>query len=268
MRQNSMKEHFMERIKELQQIRRSLNRKNGDRPKGRLRITHKRGKPMYYHEWKNGKSKYIRKGDIELARQLAQKIYEEKVLNAVKQEMMAIEKYMKLTPGTSAESVYEEMNQDRRKLIRPIRPTREDRVNQWLSEPYEGKPFREDAPPFYTNRGERVRSKSELIIANLLDRLGIAYKYEAPLFLEGYGVVYPDFTILHPVTLEEIYLEHFGMMDDPEYVQKALKKINLYELNGIFPGKRLILTHETLNEPLDSKLLIKILEAYLMESQS
>ena len=41
-------------------------------------------------------------------------------MNAVKQEMMAIEKYMKLAPGTSAESVYEEMNRDRRKLIRQL----------------------------------------------------------------------------------------------------------------------------------------------------
>ncbi len=42
-----------------------------------------------------------------------------------------------------------------------------------MNQSYEKMSFREDAPEYYSNKGERMRSKSEVIIANLLDKLGI-----------------------------------------------------------------------------------------------
>ena len=55
--------------------------------------------------------------------------------------------------------------------------------------------------------------------------------------MKRFGIVYPDFTFLSPKTGEEIYWEHDGRMDDPEYARKAIKKIETYEKNGIFQGK-------------------------------
>lgn len=65
-----------------------------------------------------------------------------------------------------------------------------------MSKEYTGKQFREGEPVILTNRGERVRSKSEKIIADCFFRKGIPYKYECPLYLKGLGIIYPDFTIL------------------------------------------------------------------------
>ena len=45
------------------------------------------------------------------------------------------------------------------------------------------------------------------------------------------------------------------MMDDPEYAANALMRIDLYERNGIFPGDRLIITHETGRQPLRTRLI-------------
>lgn len=73
----------------------------------------------------------------------------------------------------------------------------------------------------------------------------ILYQYERPLYLKGFGTVHPDFTFLSRETGEEIYWEHDGRMDDPIYAQNAVKKIQAYEENGIYPGERLILTFET-----------------------
>ena len=53
----------------------------------------------------------------------------------------------------------------------------------------------------------------------------IAYKYECPLHLKGYGMVYPDFTFLSRKTKQEIYWEHDGRMDDSVYAQNAVRKI-------------------------------------------
>lgn len=47
---------------------------------------------------------------------------------------------------------------------------------------------------------ERVRSKSEKILADYFYRRKIPYKYECPLTLKGVGTVYPDFTFLSPKT--------------------------------------------------------------------
>ena len=56
-----------------------------------------------------------------------------------------------------------------------------------------------------TENGERVRSKSEKILADYFYRQNILYKYEKPLYLKGYGTVYPDFTFLSSKTGKEIY---------------------------------------------------------------
>ena len=45
--------------------------------------------------------------------------------------------------------------------------------------------------------------------------------------MNGYGIVYPDFTLLSRKTGKEIYWEHEGMMDDQEYARKAVQKIDL-----------------------------------------
>ncbi len=49
---------------------------------------------------------------------------------------------------------------------------------------------------YRTEKGELVRSKSEMNIANALFRTEIPYKYECPLTLNDGRVIYPDFTVL------------------------------------------------------------------------
>ena len=61
---------------------------------------------------------------------------------------------------------------------------------------------------------------------------------------------------------EEIYWEHFGMMDDPNYVENAMQKLMLYQQNGIFPGEQLIITFETRKNPLNQKQILNLVEHY------
>jgi len=53
-------------------------------------------------------------------------------------------------------------------------------------------------------------------------------------------------------------------MDDPEYARKAIRKIETYEKNGIFPGQKLILTFETLQDGLDMKVVESLVKEYLL----
>lgn len=103
--------------------------------------------------------------------------------------------------------------------------------------------------PYLTAKGDYVRSKSEVIIANELYNHGISYDYEKPLLLSGYSKpILPDFTIYTPMGNSTIFWEHCGLMNDSEYRSKWEWKKQLYERNGISDWqKNLIVTYEAQN---------------------
>src|SRR6185437_8685201 len=85
-----------------------------------------------------------------------------------------------------------------------------------------------------------VRSKSEVIIANMLHERGIAYYYEKPLFAPDGTMYLPDFTLIW--NGEEVYWEHVGMLSSPKYVEHWKQKSAWYEKH--FAG-RLRITYES-----------------------
>lgn len=234
-------------------------------PEGSLRISSSRNRVQYYlrNDPKNFVGSYIAKKDLPMVQQLAQKEYDKKILTSAEQEIHAIDQYLKECPKRYVEEVYESMHIEKQKLVIPILETVEQFVKKWQQNSYEGKTFAEDAPALFTAKGERVRSKSEVIIADLLEREKIPYHYEKPIWLKGWRNVYPDFTVLNVLQRKEIYWEHLGMMDDPEYAEKAIQKIEMYQKNHIFPGDNLILTYETKNFPLNQKNILNVIQHYL-----
>ena len=102
-----------------------------------------------------------------------------------------------------------------------------------------------------TVRGELVRSKSEVIIANALFYNGLSYEYEPELELEG-KIKRPDFKIVDADTGMEWYWEHCGMMSDVKYAKRWEDKEKFYAKNGIVRGKNLIVTEERAGEGLNS----------------
>ena len=110
---------------------------------------------------------------------------------------------------------------------------------------------KDNQKPYPTLKGDFVRSKSEVIIANELYIAKISYEYEKPLYLKGYEHPFlPDFTIqLHDKT---VYWEHCGLMSDEQYRTKWERKKRVYEKFGIAEWNRsLIVTYETYAGSLD-----------------
>jgi hypothetical protein len=95
-----------------------------------------------------------------------------------------------------------------------------------------------------TTRGELVRSKSELVIANYLHGRGIPYRYERP--VDGTAVpgkLRPDFSFETDAG-DLLLWEHLGMLDRPDY-QKAWEwKREWYHQNGFKEGENLFTTTE------------------------
>ena len=53
------------------------------------------------------------------------------------------------------------------------------------------------------------------------------------------------------------------MMDKQEYATTAIRKIESYQKNDIYPGERLILTFETEQSVLNSKTIEGLVNKYL-----
>lgn len=207
---------------------------------------------------------YIPKKNIELARNLAQRDYDNKLLHEIEQRQKLLDKFIEEYPDEALEQVYYGMNDYRKALIHPIIETDEQYEKVWLSTPYIRKMIGDEVPVIITENGERVRSKSEKMIADKLKQLRIPYRYEAPLRLGRSTVLHPDFTLLNVKERKEIYYEHFGMMDNPEYVESALNRMELYEKNGIFPGDRLLFSWETMAMPLNMRTVETMLKKFLV----
>ncbi|WP_240374047.1 RecQ family ATP-dependent DNA helicase [Bacillus piscicola] len=92
---------------------------------------------------------------------------------------------------------------------------------------------------YRTRKGDLVRSKSEVIIANLLYDAGINYEYEKKLYYEQGRWIEPDFTIT--AGEKEIYWEHLGMIGKASYDKRWLEKTAVYDT--YFPGQ-LEITYE------------------------
>lgn len=121
-----------------------------------------------------------------------------------------------------------------------------------------GNQFYEDRLVHKTVRGELVRSKSEVIIANALHYHNLEYVYEPELIFEGKSKR-PDFRVIDDDTGEEWYWEHCGMMDDPKYKKRWEDKKAFYKKNGIEEGKNLIVTYDV-DGALDSQQVESIIQ--------
>ena len=199
--------------------------------------------------------------ELETINGLLQKQYLSTVLKTNKKELSAIEKMSKLYPSTLAEDVYDQLSEGRKSHIKPINVYDDAYAQKWMEAPYKRKPFKKDMPEFYTTKGERVRSKSEIIIADRLRANGIPYRYECPLKV-GKKIIHPDFTILRMSDRKILYHEHCGKMGDQKYIEDMLTRAKDYSLEDIILGDRLFYTFESEATPLDVTMLDMLIKKH------
>lgn len=99
-----------------------------------------------------------------------------------------------------------------------------------------------------TYAGESVRSKNELIIANIMKRIGVLYMYEY--FVQDIGQNC-DFVFLAGGKI--YYLEVLGMMENEQYRQRWENKEKIYKRIGLINGDKLIVLNLSANENLEER---------------
>ena len=234
-------------------------------PKGKIYVRHNKSKVYYYFSEGacGSKERMLGKKDRELISELLQKNYLDKVYKAAKNELEALKRIKSLYPEIVAEEVYENLSEDKRMLVIPVVLTDEQLISKWEESEYTPHPISNEVPFYQTMKGERVRSKSEVIIADRLFANGIPYKYECPIRV-GDKIIHPDFSILRISDRKIVYYEHCGKMDDPKYAEDIVNRVNDYSREGIILGDRLFMTFETSQTPLDVRVLDNMIKNNFM----
>lgn len=264
----------MERIisdlkKELQQLNRMLRKvkETEKEVKGSLSIRN-RGDTYIFFRYtdRNTPLEYLSSSKTELLSRLAQKRYDEQMTKAIKERIKAIEKSLKPLEGLKDKKdlshIYNDMPKELKQHIKPQMDENEEYAAKWQSKKLLSNSM-EKKHPCKTLRGEYVRSKSEALIADRLYANGIPYHYEPMVMKTGWPSLSPDFYVLNKRTRENFFWEHFGKMDDPAYCNKNMKKIKDYADMGYIQGKDLIITYETLEHPLDTNYIERIIKRLL-----
>ncbi len=205
--------------------------------------------------------KYISKKNRPLAEKLAYKKYLCLQLQDLENELKAIKAYLKHRAPQLITKESFLQNQSLLALISPYyKPLSQDLEN-WTNEPYHQNPHHPENLIHKSLSGNALRSKSEAMIDTFLYKSRIPFRYECQLIL-GNQILYPDFTIRHPKTGKIYYWEHFGMMDNPEYLAKATSKFQTYINHNIFPNDNLITTYESKENPLSVHVISKTIDNY------
>lgn len=233
----------------------------------RIHVNNSGGRTQFYLRNDNNNScgRYLseQKDRITIQKYL-QRWYDEKVLKQISSEIMSLETFLATAEVTANQisKIFSNSSPKVKKYIKPVECSIEDYAADWSAIPYECKQMNQNITEYFTEKGERVRSKSELNIANALFKYNIPYKYECPLLLRSGVTIYPDFTVLNPYICEEVYWEHRGMMDDRDYAKHAVLRVKEYEKSGLFLGKNLIITEEISSAPLSTTEIEKIIGVY------
>lgn len=194
----------------------------------------------------------LSKSEDALARDLVKKRHLSDRLELLQRQIDMIDRFLLDYPN--AQVLFDPSREscpDYWKLLQRTIYERQQKIDQWLHEPYESCPEHPEQKIYETKSGIFVRSKSEVLIADSIFDDGVVFRYEQALKI-GDQTVYPDFAMLDPVGLTEvIYLEHYGMMDVPAYVQRTKMKQALYLESGLITSGRMISSFESKEYPLD-----------------
>ena len=212
------------------------------------------------------KEHYIPDDDLKDYRRLARKAYARKMLPQLERDQDAIDAFLSGFSWQEERILADSMDPKLITLCGKGFDSKTTFAEKWISQTWTEHPILGDPPDRPVISGHVVRSKSEEFIDNALFNHGLLFFYEKPLYLPGMKYpVFPDFTILDLRTLEEVYWEHLGRMDDPAYADANCKKLMELMRCGLYPGPRLILTFETSEHPLSSLDVEMIIQKYFLK---
>ncbi len=257
--------HLKKRESIIKKALKLAEQEEGSFSEGRLRVVKIEKGCRYYNVVKKNDTngEYLSVKEKPLIKELAQKDYNKRFLKEAKEELKTLQRTIDKFESINGDGTFLNLSPERQRLVTPYIISDDLYAEEWQSKKFKTNSYLPENKRYDTKRGEKVRSKSEAIIADILYDLRVPYRYEAPLQL-NVGIRYPDFTLLNIKTKEEIFLEHLGLMDEDEYRAATFHKLDEYRENGIYLGRNLLITYETEESPLDIKGIKRMLQDLLL----
>lgn len=234
-----------------------LQKRQAKHPEGKIiHSTKKKGINWFVSD---GKTKEYT-SDKAIIEALVRKKYELMLLEELQDEEKILERYEKLLEKKKSEEMLEPTSIFQKYLINSYQ-SKSEKIKSWIEKPKIQNNYHTESLQHGNKRGELFRSKAENMIAIQLKIKGIPYRYENQITINGNTYI-PDFTIINPKTDKLVIWEHLGKIQNVDYVRKNLKKMGDYVSAGWIPGINLILTSETLENPLTDTMIEKTIDMY------
>lgn len=260
----NLSEEAQGRQKELLKYQQIVNKRLEKAPDGSIHIGRKKKYIHYYlrNEFTH-QEVYLPVSEHKKIQEYLQKSYDKQIINVIEKESKILksflDKYSKL--NSKIREIFSNYPEQSKIYIEPIDMSDKDYIHIWMNNHNQTYGVSDNDPEYITDKGERVRSKSEINIANALYKHGIPYQYEYPIILKNGVKVHPDFTVLDVKRRKTIYWEHRGMMDDVRYCLHTVEKIKEYNKSGIVIGDNLIVTEENSMCPLGTGEIERVIKA-------
>ena len=269
--------------KEIQLLQNYLDNNSND---DSLVSRKERGYYRYARRFKNEEGKtdevYLSQDDMAEIRRLAYINYAKARLKDARGEKSAIDhlvrfydqeqrvtEYLSLHPGVAAV-----LQNDPNFQTSALESDLQKKADQWKNAPYNRSTNNLNELKYPTIvPGLLVRSKAEADIISRFEYFGAAYHYEEEweipehlitLYGRNSFAFHPDFKVKNMRTGNVFWWEHQGGWDNPKYVANmARRETDLFRM-GLIPWKNLIITTETLAQPLDLLWVDEIIQFYLL----
>ena len=209
-------------LAELENQLQKANQELQKSPQGRL-TREKQGNSFMFFHVMNENNKRVRKAitkDFKTIRALARKAFLQKEITILQSNIHQIKKTLAAYRPISFDGVVT-------MLPEYIAEYAAEKPSAWSDEPYNQSVYMSERKVHTTSRGLKVRSKSELLIAEKLYEHGVRFRYEQILSIGGRDFA-PDFTI-RTRSGKTIYWEHCGMTNNDQYMNAHKRKLEAYE---------------------------------------
>lgn len=206
---------------------------------GKLHIR-RNGEKMFFREYRNGIQYGITKNKKRVYQLARKDIVEEKLImtnSRIKTLEAAIKNLNSFEEKTRIDKVLERYN-----MLEVERLLLSDYEARIYNNRFSQNPFNKESLIYKTEGTVAMRSKSERFIGSFLENEKLLYMYEPEMVIDGKNI-YPDFVIFRPDGRKVIW-EHCGLMNDTEYYNKMIRRLEEYRKIGYVQHKNLICTYE------------------------
>ena len=226
----------------------------------------KAGKTYYQRQTPEGR-KYLGTGENEIVKRIKKAKYISCELDMINSDITLLTKLLNDYRIVSHETVDSRLPKVYRLHSPDYYEDLPDAGKEWMrkkeAEKAEYGPWHPEGLIHTVSNGIKVRTKSEMAIAEILLRNGIPFVYELPHVLKNGKIVHTDFTILSTIDYKtEILLEHEGSMADSGYRDKHAWRVENYYLSGYVPNVNIFFTYDGMNGSVDGESIQRIVDGW------